>query len=135
MVDEQERAGPRSGRVIQNIASLLRERWEQAQREGRAFARDLLTAVILILVAIVLVLLAGPLAVVAIILALAEVFPAWAAVALVLAAMLLVAAGLLLVAKLKLRGRRFKVVQDLRSDLATIRRIFSTSDRPPASTP
>lgn len=112
----------RIARTILTIASLLRTRWDQAQREGRVVVRNLITGAILIVVAGVLVALAVPLAVAAGILLLAEAVPAWAAVGLVLAAILLLAGVLLLVARRKLRARRFAVVEDLRKDVATIRK-------------
>ncbi len=112
----------RIARIILTIASLLRTRWEQAQREGRVVVRNLITGAILIVVAGVLVALAVPLAAAAGILLLAEVVPAWAAVGLVLAAILLLAGVLALVARRKLRARRFAVVEDLRKDVATIRK-------------
>ncbi len=112
----------RIARTILTIASLLRTRWEQAQREGRVVVRNLITGAILIVVAGALVALAVPLAMVAGILLLAKVVPVWAAVGLVLAAILLLAGVLLLVARRKLRARRFAVVEDLRKDVATIRK-------------
>ncbi len=112
----------RIARTILTIASLLRTRWEQAQREGRVVVRSLITGAILIVVAGVLVALAVPLAAVAGILLLAEAVPAWAAVGLVLAGILFLAGVLLLVARRKLRARRFAVVEDLRKDVATIRK-------------
>lgn len=113
--------GTRARRLIQNVAALLRTRWLQAQREGRAFARDIVTSAVLVVVAIVLVVMAVPLAVVTLILLLAQVVPAWAAVGLVLAAVLVAVGLLLFLARLKFR-RRFQVVQDLRSDVAMIRK-------------
>lgn len=112
----------RIARIILTIASLLRTRWEQAQREGRVVVRNLITGAILIVVAGMLVALAVPLAAAAGILLLAEVVPAWAAVGLVLATILLLAGVLLLVARRKVRARRFAVVEDLRKDVTTIRK-------------
>ena len=112
----------RIARTILTIASLLRTRWEQAQREGRVVVRDFITGAILIVVAGVLVALAVPLVAVAGILLLAEVLPPSAAVGLVLASLLLLAGALLLVARRKLRRKRFTVVEDLRNDVATIRK-------------
>lgn len=120
--DQNGAVGTRIGRLMQKLAELLRTRWEQAQREGRAVVRDLVTGVVLIVVAVVLVALAVPLAVVTVILVLAEVVPAWSAVGLVFAVMLLLAGALLLVARSKLRRKRFKIVQDLREDAAVIQK-------------
>lgn len=111
----------RVNRILKNIVALVRARWEQAQREGRAVVRDLITGAVLIVVAIVLLALSVPLAVVTIILLLAEVMPAWGATGVVFAAMLVVAGLLVLVARSKLRRRGFQVVRDLGQDFITMR--------------
>lgn len=111
----------RVNRILKNIVALARARWEQAQREGRAVVRDLITGAVLIVVAIVLLALSVPLAVVTIILLLAEVMPAWGATGIVFAAMLVVAGLLVLVARSKLRRRGFQVVRDLGQDFITMR--------------
>lgn len=111
----------RVNRILKNIVALARARWEQAQREGRAVVRDLITGAVLIVVAIVLLALSVPLAVVTIILLLAEVMPAWGATGIVFAAMLVVAGLLVLVARSKFRRRGFQVVRDLGQDFTTMR--------------
>lgn len=111
----------RVNRILKNIVALVRARWEQAQREGRAVVRDLITGAVLIVVAIVLLALSVPLAVVTIILLLAEVMPAWGATGIVFAAMLVVAGLLVLVARSKFRRRGFQVVRDLGQDFITMR--------------
>jgi len=111
----------RVNRILKNIVALARARWEQAQREGRAVVRDLITGAVLIVVAIVLLALSVPLAVVTIILLLAEVMPAWGATGIVFAAMLVVAGLLVLVARSKFRRRGFQVVRDLGQDFITMR--------------
>ncbi len=111
----------RVNRILKNIVALARARWEQAQREGRAVVRDLITGAVLIVVAIVLLALSVPLAVVTIILLLAEVMPAWGATGIVVAAMLVVAGLLVLVARSKFRRRGFQVVRDLGQDFTTMR--------------
>lgn len=111
----------RVNRILKNIVALARARWEQAQREGRAVVRDLITGAVLIVVAIVLLALSVPLAVVTIILLLAEVMPAWGATGIVFAAMLVVAGLLVLVARSKFRRRGFQVVRDLGQDFSTMR--------------
>lgn len=111
----------RVNRILKNIVALARARWEQAQREGRAVVRDLITGAVLIVVAIVLLALSVPLAVVTIILLLAEVMPAWGATGIVFAAMLVVAGLLVLVARSKFRRRGFQVVRDLGRDFTTMR--------------
>lgn len=122
----------RVNRILKNIVALARARWEQAQREGRAVVRDLITGAVLIVVAIVLLALSVPLAVVTIILLLAEVMPAWGATGTVVAAMLVVAGLLVLVARSKFRRRGFQVVRDLGRDFITmresLRREASTTD-------
>ncbi|MEX0766324.1 MAG: phage holin family protein [bacterium] len=122
----------RVNRILKNIVALARARWEQAQREGRAVVRDLITGAVLIVVAIVLLALSVPLAVVTIILLLAEVMPAWGATGIVVAAMLVVAGLLVLVARSKFRRRGFQVVRDLGRDFITmresLRREASTTD-------
>ncbi|MGH2426040.1 MAG: phage holin family protein [bacterium] len=122
----------RVNRILKNIVALARARWEQAQREGRAVVRDLITGAVLIVVAIVLLALSVPLAVVTIILLLAEVMPAWGATGIVFAAMLVVAGLLVLVARSKFRRRGFQVVRDLGRDFITmresLRREASTTD-------
>ena len=110
----------RVNRILKNIVALARARWEQAQREGRAVVRDLITGAVLIVVAIVLLALSVPLAVVTIILLLAEVMPAWGATGIVFAAMLVVAGLLVLVARSKFRRRGFQVVRDLGRDFITM---------------
>lgn len=111
----------RVNRILNNIVALARARWEQAQREGRAVVRDLITGAVLIVVAIVLLALSVPLAVVTIILLLAEVMPAWGATGIVFAAMLVVAGLLVLVARSKFRRRGFQLVRDLGQDFITMR--------------
>lgn len=111
----------RVNRILKNIVALARARWEQAQREGRAVVRDLITGAVLIVVAIVLLALSVPLAVVTIILLLAEVMPAWGATGIVFAAMLVVAGLLVLVARSKFRRRGFQLVRDLGQDFITMR--------------
>ena len=111
----------RVNRILKNIVALARARWEQAQREGRAVVRDLITGAVLIVVAIVLLALSVPLAVVTIILLLAEVMLAWGATGIVFAAMLVVAGLLVLVARSKFRRRGFQVVRDLGQDFITMR--------------
>ena len=111
----------RVNRILKNIVALARARWEQAQREGRAVVRDLITGAVLIVVAIVLLALSVPLAVMTIILLLAEVMPAWGATGIVFAAMLVVAGLLVLVARSKFRRRGFQVVRDLGQDFITMR--------------
>lgn len=110
----------RVNRILKNVVALARARWEQAQREGRAVVRDLITGAVLIVVAIVLLALSVPLAVVTIILLLAEVMPAWGATGIVFAAMLVVAGLLVLVARSKFRRRGFQVVRDLGQDFITM---------------
>jgi hypothetical protein len=113
--------GTRVNRILQNIVALIRARWEQAQREGRAAVRDVITGAVLIVVAIVLLALSVPLAVVTVILLLAEVLPPWAATGIVLAAIMAVAGVLALVARGKFRRRGFQVVRDLRQDFTAMR--------------
>ncbi|MGH2427240.1 MAG: phage holin family protein [bacterium] len=124
MVENRDSPGSREtrvNRILKNIVALARARWEQAQREGRAVVRDLITGAVLIVVAIVLLALSVPLAVVTIILLLAEVMPAWGATGIVVAAMLVVAGLLVLVARSKFRRRGFQVVRDLGQDFTTMR--------------
>ncbi|MGH2399840.1 MAG: phage holin family protein [bacterium] len=135
MVENRDSPGSREtrvNRILKNIVALARARWEQAQREGRAVVRDLITGAVLIVVAIVLLALSVPLAVVTIILLLAEVMPAWGATGIVVAAMLVVAGLLVLVARSKFRRRGFQVVRDLGRDFITmresLRREASTTD-------
>lgn len=113
--------GTRVNRILQNIVSLLRARFEQAQLEGKAAVRDILMGAVLVVVAIVLLALSVPLAVVTVILLLAEVMPPWGAAGIVLAAILIVAGVLALIARSKFRRRGFEAVRDLRQDFVTIR--------------
>lgn len=116
-----EPRGTRVNRLLQNIVSLLRARFEQAQREGKSAVRDMLTGAVLVVVAIVLLALSVPLAVVTVILLLAEVVPPWGAAGIVLAAILVVAGVLALIARSKFRRRGFQAVRDLGQDFITIR--------------
>lgn len=111
----------RVNRILKNVVALARARWEQAQREGQAVVRDLITGAVLVVVAIVLLALSVPLAVVTIILLLAEVMPPWGATGIVFAAMLVVAGVLVLIARSKFRRRGFQVVRDLGQDFITMR--------------
>lgn len=113
--------GTRLNRILQNVVALILARWEQAQREGRAAVREVITGVVVVVVAIVLLALSVPLAVVTVILLLAEVLPPWAATGIVFAAIIAVAGVLLLVARSKFRRRGFQVVRDLRRDFTAMR--------------
>lgn len=113
--------GTRVNRILHNIVALVRARLEQAQREGQAVVRGLITGAVLVVVAIVLLALSVPLAVVTVILLLAEVMPPWGATGIVFAAMLAVAGVLLLVARSKFRRKGFQVIRDLGQDFITMR--------------
>lgn len=119
--DSPDSRGTRVNRILKNIVALVRARLEQAQREGQAVVRDLITGAVLVVVAIVLLALSVPLAVVTIILLLAEVMPPWGATGIVFAAMLVVAGVLVLIARSKFRRRGFQVVRDLGQDFITMR--------------
>lgn len=119
-----ETLNTRVRRLLENLVALLRARLEQAQQEGRALVRDVITGVLLILAALLLLVLVLPIAVVTVILALAEVLPAWAATGLVLLAMVLAAAGLFLTARARFRRRRLQFWRGLREDAQMVRRLL-----------
>jgi len=114
-------AGVRVGRIVQNVAALLRLRFGDARSNVKASVRGLAMGAVFGLVAIVLVLLTLPLLIAMVILILSMYMPAWAAAGVVLVATLAVAAGLLLLARRRLRWTGPSLPRDLRADWEAIR--------------
>ncbi len=122
--EHSEAVGTVLTRLLQQVGALLEARLRLARADARALARDLVTAVILLVAAAILLLLMVPVAAAVLILVLAEVLPAWLATAVVLAAMAAVAVVLVAAARVRLRRRRLTLLQDLREDWRAIRQML-----------
>jgi hypothetical protein len=114
-------AGARAGRIAQNVAALLRLRFQDARADVKSSFRSLAMGAVFGLAAIVLALLALPVLITTVILILSMYLPAWAAAGIVLAVMLVAVGGLFLFARSRLRWKGPSLPQELKADWEAIR--------------
>ena len=114
-------AGARAGRIAQNVAALLRLRFQDARADVKSSFRSLAMGAAFGLAAIVLALLALPVLITMVVLILSMYLPAWAAAGIVLAVMLVAVGGLFLFARSRLRWKGPSLPQELKADWEAIR--------------